>query len=321
MHSVDQPYASPDATAIGGPAREGMSMPLARKRSLKASSFLPYLYVAPFFVVFLVFFTYPLGNSFYVSLQKWVGIGPMTPVGWDNYTFLLQNEFFWSAVRTTALMWLMVIPAGTVLSLLIAVVWNQSRFIWRNIAIIMYLLPAVISVVAISVVFKILYDPVAGPLNIVLTGMGLPSIPWLSDEAWARIGIALVRLWESIGLGALFYFASIQAISQEIYDAAGVDGSGPIRTFWSITMPLLARTTLFLTVVNTLAVFSLFAEPLFVTNDGGPNNATTTIGLYLYHLVLNLDLGAASAVSFLMTCGMMVVSVTLFVVARRWTSD
>ena len=196
--------------------------------------------------------------------------------------------------------------------MLIAVVWNGKGFRGRNIAVVLYLLPAVISIVAISVVFRILYDQSVGPIDAIITAVGLPSVPWLSDEAWARIGIAIVRLWESVGLGALFYFASLQSIPPEIYDAADVDGCGPIHKFWSITIPLLMRTTLFLTVINTLAVFSLFAEPQNVTNDGGPNNATTTVGLYLYHLVQNLDYGTASAVSFLATVGMMIISIALF---------
>jgi len=289
------------------------------RRRLRAST--PYLYIAPFFIIFLAFFAYPLCYSFYVSLHSWAGIGPMKPVGWGNYGFALQNPFFWASLRTTATMWLMVLPAGTVLSLLIAVVWNSQKFRARNVVVVLYLLPSVISIVAVSVVFRILYDQSVGPIDAIITGLGFPSVPWLSHEAWARVAIAIVRLWESVGLGALFYFASLQAISQEIYDAADVDGCGPVRKFWSISVPLLMRTTLFLTVINTLAVFSLFAEPQTVTNDGGPNNATTTVGLYLYHLVQNLDYGTASAVSFLTTVGMMIVSVTLFLVSRRWMND
>ena len=293
----------------------------APRRPRRLSDGIPYLYIAPFFVVFFAFFAYPLCYSFYVSLHSWAGIGPMKPVGWGNYTFALQNPFFWSSIRTTAILWLLVLPAGTVLAMLIAVVWNGKGFRGRNIAVVLYLLPAVISIVAISVVFRILYDQSVGPIDAIITAVGLPSVPWLSDEAWARIGIAIVRLWESVGLGALFYFASLQSIPPEIYDAADVDGCGPIHKFWSITIPLLMRTTLFLTVINTLAVFSLFAEPQNVTNDGGPNNATTTVGLYLYHLVQNLDYGTASAVSFLATVGMMIISITLFLLSRRWVND
>lgn len=277
-----------------------------------------YLYIAPFFVVFFAFFAYPLGYSFYLSLHRWAGIGPMKPVGWGNYTFALQNPFFWGAVRTTAVTWLLVLPFGTAVSMAVAVAWNRKTFLLRSIAIVLYLLPCVISIVAISVVFRILYDQSVGPIDAVITSIGLPSVAWLGDENSARVGVAIVRIWESVGLGALFYFASLQNISQEIYDAADVDGCSALRKFSNITVPLLMRSTLFVTVINTLAVFSLFAEPEIITNDGGPNNATTTIGLYLYHLVLNLDYGTAAAVSFLATVGMMLVSVMLFLIGRRW---
>ncbi len=280
----------------------------------------PYLYVAPFFVVFSAFFAYPVAYSVYVSLHSWSGVGPMKWVGWGNYTFALRDAYFWGAFKTTAILWLEVIPLGIVLALLIAVVLNRRRFRGRSVALVLYLLPAVISIVASSLVFKILYDPIAGPIDVTLGGLGLPRIPWLSDEAWARIAIGLVRLWESIGLSTLFFLASLQHISHEIYDAASVDGGGPIRTFWSITVPLLVRTILFLTVVNTLAVLGLFAEPQLVTS-GGPNNATTTLGLYLYNMINGLDLGTASAVSFIMSAFMMIVSIALFVTARHWATD
>ena len=300
--------------AVGGP-----QLSTSSRRRFRLSKGVPYLYVAPFFLVFFTFFAYPLAYSFYVSLHRWDGIGPMRPVGWDNYTFALGNDFFWNSIRTTGLLWLMALPVGMAISMVVAVVWNSGSFRGRNIAIVMYLMPAVISIVAVSVVFRILYDQSAGPIDAVITTFGFAPVPWLSDEMWARVALAIVRLWESIGLGALFYFASLQGISREIYDASSVDGCSPIRQFWSITVPLLARTTLFLAVINTLQVFSMFAEPQLVMNSGGPNNSTTTVGFYLFTLVQNLDLGTASAVSFLMTVGMMLVSIALFLAARRWT--
>jgi ABC-type sugar transport system permease subunit len=130
-----------------------------------------------------------------------------------------------------------------------------------------------------------------------------------------------VRIWEIVGLAALFFGSSLQSIPQDYYDAAAVDGGGPVRQFFSITVPLLTRTILFLTVVNTLGALSLFAEPQLITANGGPNNATTTVGLYLLLKVQALDLGTASAVSFLMTAIMMIVSIALFLAARRWMRD
>ena len=205
-----------DSVAASSPtARGGRSLRVGSRWRLRLSKGVPYLYVAPFFVVFFSFFAYPLAYSFFVSLHRWDGIGPMRPVGWDNYTFALGNEFFWGSIKTTALMWLMALPLGIAVSMVVAVVWNTASFRARNIAIVMYLMPAVISIVAVSVVFRILYDQSAGPIDAVITSVGLPAVPWLSDEAWARVALGIVRLWESIGLGALFYFASLQGISRD----------------------------------------------------------------------------------------------------------
>jgi ABC-type sugar transport system permease subunit len=218
------------------------------------------------------------------------------------------------------LIWIAV-PATLLLSLVIAVVWNHSRFRARSVVLMMYLLPTVISIVAVSLVFRILFDPTSGPINEVLGWFHLGPVDWLGNPTAARIALILVRIWESVGLGVLFFAASLQAISADFYDAASVDGCGPVRQFVNITVPLLARTILFMAIWNTLSALSLFAEPNLIMSQGGPNNATTTVGLYLYTKVQTLDLGTASAVSFLMTLIMMVISVVLFFVARRWTHD
>ncbi len=287
-------------------------------RFLQAST--PYLYVAPFFVIFIIFFAYPVANSLYVSMHNWAGQGPMKPVGWGNYSFVLTDNYFTEALLVTGIVWLAV-PATLVVSLVIAVVWNHPRFKGRSIVLMMYLLPTVISIVAVSLVFRILYDPTSGPINEALGWVHLGPVDWLGDAVAARGALILVRIWETVGLGILFFASSLQSISADYYDAASVDGGGPVRQFFSITVPLLARTILFMSIWNTLAALSLFAEPNLIMSQGGPNNATSTIGLYLYTKVQTLDLGTASAVSFLMTLMMMMISVVLFFVARRWTHD
>ncbi len=308
-----------DGTLQASPKRQRLS-PAARLRRWLGGHYAPYLYIAPFFVVFLSFFTYPVAYSFYVSLHRWNGVGPMRYVGSDNYTFVLGDSYWWSAVETTAVLWLMVIPVGTAISLLLALAWNRSVFLGRNLSQALFILPAVTSIVATSIVFRILYDGQFGPIDVLLRALHVPAVPWLTSDVWSKPAIAIVRLWESVGLFALFYSAALQGISTDIYDAAAVDGCGAIRRLWSITLPLLTRTILFTTMLGTLAVLGLFAEPQLITG-GGPDGSSTNIGLYLYSLLQGLDFGTASAVSFLMTAIMIVVSVTIFVIARRWQFD
>jgi len=291
-----------------------------RVRLWLGGAYAPYLYIAPFLLVFAAFTAYPIAYSFYVSLHHWAGIGAMRPVGLGNYSFVLTDNYWWSAVATTALLWLMVLPVGTVISLVLAVAWNRARFRGRTMSRVLFLLPTVSSVVAISIVFRILYDETYGPVNVILGALHLPGVPWLTSEEWSKPSIALVRLWESVGLGALFFSAALQNISQEVYDAAAVDGCGPLRQFRFITLPLLARTTLFLVLTGTLAILGMFVEPQLLTG-GGPGVSSTTVGLYLYNLVQGLDLGTASAVSFLVTVMMLAVAVVAFTVSRRWRID
>lgn len=314
MTAMPRPGIAAGTTARSRPRRSVV----ARARAWVGGTFAPYLCIAPFFLLFFAFFAYPVGYSFFISLHRWAGIGPMRPVGLGNYTFVLTDDFWWGAVATTGTLWLMTIPTGTLISLLLAVLWNRKRARWVGVARVLYLLPAVSSVVAVAIVFRILFDQTYGPVNVVLGALHLPRIPWLVDELWSKPALAIVRLWESAGLGAIFFAAALQTISRDIYDAAAADGCGPVRQFRSITLPLLTGTILFVTVINTLAILSLFAEPQLITNDGGPGTSSTTVGLYLYHMLQGLDLGTASAVSFLMTGMMMLISIALFTLARRW---
>ncbi|HZS93082.1 MAG TPA: sugar ABC transporter permease [Chloroflexota bacterium] len=309
---------SPESSVIAALRVRRASQVSSWSRFARAAT--PYVYIAPFFIIFFAFFAYPVAYSFFVSLHSWSGQGAMKWVGWGNYNFVLGDNFFWLAIQTTAFIWLSV-PIGLFLGLVIAVLWNRPRVHGRSVVLVLYLLPAVVSIVAISLVFKILYDSTAGPVDIFLQSIGLQAIPWLTDEFWARMGILFVRIWEIVGLAALFFGSSLQNIPQDYYDAAAVDGGGPIRQFFSITVPLLTRTILFLTVVNTLGALSLFAEPQLIMANGGPNNATATLGVYLLLKVQGLDFGTASAVSFLMTAIMMVVSIVLFLAARRWMRE
>ena len=314
----------PVAGAVAGRSGSSKNAPrpvAIRLRLWLGGAYAPYLFITPFFLLFFAFFAYPVGYSFFVSLHHWAGYGPMRPVGLGNYRFVLSDNFWWGAVEVTGILWLLIVPVGIAISLLLAVTWNRRRFRGLDLARVLYLLPTVSSVVAVSIVYKILYDGTYGPIDVLLRALHLPAIPWLTSEVWSKPAIALVRLWETSGLGALFFAAALQNISTEIYDAAAVDGCNPVRQFWSITLPLLSRTILFITIVGTIGVLGLFAEPQQITNDGGPNSSTTTVGLYLYHMVQGLDLGTASAVSFLMTGMMMIISAVLFVLARRWQVD
>ena len=169
-------------------------------------------------------------------------------VGWDNYSFVAHRQLLHAGpADNRADLAVRADHAAPVVDhrgdLEPAAVPRPQRLL------VLYLLPTVISIVAVSLVFRILYDPTAGPMKWRCSWFRhLPPINWLGDETSARVAILLVRIWETIGLGVLFFAAALQAISQDYYDAASVDGSGPMRQFCSITVPLLSRTILFMMV-------------------------------------------------------------------------
>lgn len=279
-------------TEAAGIRRE--ARPVRRRRRVKAA---PYLFVAPFVLVFAAFSAYPIFFALQLSFTNWHGAGVLEFIGLANYRFLLASPDFWQSMATSGALWLLVVPAQVLLALTIAVALRQARF--RALFSAALIAPFVTPLVAMAQVWIILFDKDFGAINHGLTSLGLPAIGWLTTSIWAKVTVALLVLWRTTGYAVILLMAGLSSIPSDVYDAARIDGAGAWHQFWSITVPLVTRTLSFVVVIGTLTVFQLFAEPYVVTG-GGPFNGTRTAGLYLYRHITNSDLGLGAANSMLL---------------------
>jgi multiple sugar transport system permease protein/lactose/L-arabinose transport system permease protein len=170
-----------------------------------------------------------------------------------------------------------------------------------------FIVPFVTPLVAVAQIWVVVFDTNYGAVNGLLGLVGLPDVGWLTTSEWAKPTLALLFLWKTTGFIIIILLSGLQSIDSSVYEAASLDGSNRVRTLWSITVPLLRRTLMFAVVLQTLAVFQMFAEP-FVVTQGGPYNSTTTAGYYLYNHITRADLGTGAANSFLLVIIVMALS-------------
>lgn len=283
-------------TLQGGPRRSSL-----RRRGA------PYLFIAPFIVIFAAFSVYPLTFALRLSFTDWRGTGSASWVGFDNYTYLLTSPAFWNSLANSGILWLLIIPAQVVIGLLAAVLLNNAKLKLRGFYRTAFIVPFVTPLVAIAQIWIVAFDQNYGPVNDLLNLVGLPDIGWLTTSEWAKPTVALLFLWKTTGFAIIILLSGLQSIDGTVYEAAALDGATRIRQLWSITVPLLRRTLMFLVVLQTLAVFQMFTEP-FVVTKGGPYTSTTTAGLYLYTHITRADLGTGAANSFLLVIVVMLLS-------------
>jgi ABC-type sugar transport system permease subunit len=300
----------------GRPARAaGLSR---ARRALRRTGW-PLLFVSPFFVLFAIFSLYPIGFSAWLSLRDWSLTGPARWVGLANYRALAHDTLFWQSMLNAALLFLIYVPAMTLLALVLASLLN-SRYVrlqgmWRTIIFLPYIMSGT---VAAAFTFQLMLDRNAGYANKFLGFLGVSPVPWLDDTWWARISLGLLVLWAWLGYNMLILLAGLQAIPPELAEAAKVDGAGPARIFWHITVPLLRPVLVFCVTLSIIGTFSLFTEPLLLTN-GGPANATTTPVLQIWQNTFSfLRVGYSSAMSWVYFAVIVVIALTqYFLVSRR----
>ncbi|KUJ67413.1 lactose ABC transporter permease [Streptomyces albus subsp. albus] len=277
-----------------GTARSAPAAARPRRRRGRAA---PYLFVLPALLLFAAFKLYPIGWSFWLSLHRSVA-GTETFVGADNYTRLADDPLLRTALRNTAVILAVQVPVMLALATGLALALNSTLLRGRSVFRLGFFLPVVTGLVAYGIVFSVLLNQDYGLFNWLLGRVGADPIPWLTDPLWAKISLGLALTWHYTGYNAVILLARLQTIPQELYDAAAVDGAGPLAAFRHVTLPGLRPALLLTTVLSTIGTLQLFDEP-YVLTGGGPDNATLTIGVYLYQNAFKyFDFGYASAIAY-----------------------
>jgi lactose/L-arabinose transport system permease protein len=259
-----------------------------------------WLYVLPAMVFYCVFMAYPILSSLVLVTRKWKGFNN-TFVGLGNFIRMSHDNIFWQALGHNFIFMAVQIPIMVFLALILAVILNQGIKQYRGALRVIFFLPCVTSLVAYSVLFRMILQT-NGLLNNLFLSADLITKPigWLSDPFWAKVTIIIALTWRWTGYNMVFFLVGLQSIDPDIFEAAEVDGATPAYKFFAITLPLLVPVILFSAVTSTSGTMQLFDEPNILTNQGGPANATMTAALYTYRqaFVLNSDFGYASSLSY-----------------------
>ncbi|RKN17259.1 sugar ABC transporter permease [Micromonospora musae] len=278
----------------------------------------PYLFLAPYLVLFTVFGLLPIVLGLYLSLHQWDFQLPNRPfVGLDNYQELFSSDSavfgdWWQSVRATAIFTVVSVPLLVVVPLGLALLLNRS-FPGRTFFRAVYFAPYVLGVAVIGLLWRFLLDANLGLVNRVLGAVGLPSdTPWVTDVPWAWISLVGVTVWWTSGFNAVIYLAGLQDIAPELYEAAKVDGASAWERFRHVTLPGLRPVLLFVMTTTVLASANVFGQSFLIT-QGAPGTETRTVVWYIVEQGLrNNDAGRAAAMSIVFALMLAVVSLANF---------
>ena len=280
-----------------------------------------WLFLAPALALIGVFFFLPVAAALVLSLTDFdiyaVASSENTRfVGLNNYIQLLRTPLFWSSLQNTFYFALVGGPLTIAVSLGAALLLNAKLVRWLSFFRTIYFTPFVTTLVAVAIVWRYLYHARYGLLNYGLQALGIAPIDWLGDPHWAMPAIIVMAVWKNFGYNMLIFIAGLQSIPGELYDAANVDGAGPVRQFINVTLPMLGPTLLFVGVITMIGYFQLFAEP-YVMTQGGPLRATTSVVLYMYEEGFRWwRMGYAAAIAFVLFVVILIATLIQFRIQR-----
>ncbi len=313
--------------ATQGVERAGVQPPAARSASggrkpTDAAPLTPYLFMAPYLVLFLVFVLVPAVFGIWISLHNWDYLLPGKPwVGLENYVDLFtanstNSAPFWNSMEATGKFTLYSVPPLVVIPLLVALILNQS-FRGRNFFRAVYFAPYVLGVAVIGILWRFILDPNNGLLNYYLGVLGLPdSIPWTTALPWGWVALVGPTVWWTMGFNAVIYLTGLQDVDPALYDAAKVDGANRWQRFWYVTVPGLRPVFLFVVTTTILASANVFGQAYIIT-QGAPGNETRTAIMYIAQEGLrSFNMGSAAAMSYVLALALALVSFANFALLR-----
>ncbi len=282
---------------------------------MKTNRLMPVLFLAPAFALYVVFFIVPVFYAGVLSFAQWNLINPRIEfVGLENYAGLFKDKVFWTSLRNTFIYALATVPVSMMIAMVLAAVversGKRSRVVFRTVL----FMPVVASLAITALVWSMLMSPHDGHINLYLKLLGIIGPNWLNDPRWAMFALVLVGVWRGASYNLVLYIAGLKAIDTQLYEAARMDGAGPINQFLHISVPLLAPINLFVFVVSLIQSFQVFTTVNIMT-QGGPNNATNVLVYQVYQEAFQFfDIGRSSAaaiVMFFIVLGISIVQIRL----------
>lgn len=272
--------------------------------------------LGPSLIGMSAFYILPVVSSFVLSFSKWDLLTPIQWIGIGNYVTALADPTVQQALRNTLTFILGYLPSVVAIGLGLALLLNRKlkgRTVFRAI----YFVPVVTSWVAVSLVWKWLLNPQYGLINFGLSLIGIKGPGWLFDPNWAMAGVILTTIWKDIGFVTVIYLAGLQEIPENLGEASDLDGATAWQKFWSVTWPMLAPTTFFVTTISLISSFQVF-DQVFIMTGGGPVGATTTMVQLIYKNAFSYgQMGYASAISWILFAFIFVVTVAQNLLQKR----
>ncbi|MEU5465314.1 carbohydrate ABC transporter permease [Streptomyces althioticus] len=303
--------------------KEGRRRAKLSRRWQRDARWSPYAFVAPFFLLFAAFGLFPLLYTGWASLHQVELTAPtdMNWVGLKNYTRIFDDDFFWNAAQNTLTIGIISTVPQLMIAMGIAHILNyklRASTFWR----VAMLAPYATSIAAATLVFVLLFGRDYGMINWALGAVGIDPIGWQDDKWPGQIAVSTIIIWRWTGYNALIYLAAMQAIPQDLYESAALDGASRWRQFLHVTLPSLRPTILFTVVVSTIGASQVFGEPLLFDPNkgasGGAEHQFQTLGLYLYEQGwVNQHLGRASAIAWTMFAILIVIGLINQLISRR----
>lgn len=281
-----------------------------------------YLFIAPMLIGVTIFLIMPIIASFILSFTHWNHISGFRGVefaGLTHFKNLLNDDLFWKSIKNN-LIFLLVVPITLAISLFLAVIINKSVY-FKSFFKVVYFMPYISSIVAVAMVWQVLFHPSYGPINSMLMSLGIADPPkWIADIHFALPSVMMIMVWVSIGYNMIIYIAGLQSIPQELYEAADIDGATASQKFKSITLPLLSPTTFFLLITGIIGTFKVF-DIIQVLTKGGPAGSTSVVVYYLYETAfINLKMSYASTMALFLFFAIFLITLIQWYGQRKWVN-
>lgn len=281
------------------------------------------LMVLPPVMGFLLFGLIPILISFglsFVTLNSY-DIAESVFCGFDNFTFILKDDRFWRSIKNT-LTYAINMPICLILSLFIATLLDKIKAV-KKIFQTVFFLPYVLSGVAVATMWKWMFDTNFGIVNDMLNRLGIESVEWLTSESHFMISMIIITVWSGMSTNIIFFLSALSNVNEGMYEAAEIDGAGPIRKFFTITLPMISPTTFYLLItgfIGTLQSFAIFQ--IMGGTTAGPNESGLTVVYYLYNMAfrdtISYGMGYASATAWVLGFVIILLTIGNFILSKKW---
>lgn len=289
-----------------------------RKATFKKNA-VGWLFILPSLTVFTLFMFLPILLGFWYSLTDYTGLSKsMAFIGLDNYLKMFHDRYFRVSVKNNCIYAILFSALTMVISLFLATMLHhltRGRKLFRT----LFFLPYISSMVSVAIIWKMIFNPNGGPLNSILSQLGIASPPqWLASTTWALYAVIIVSVWKSCGYYMLIFLAGLQNIPDSLYESAALDGAGRLQQYFKITLPMISPTIFLNMVLVTISSFQVF-DLVNVMTEGGPGMSTNVLSYRIYYEGFKrMHMGYASAIAWFLFGIILVITILQFAVQKRW---